>query len=877
MATVTFLFTDVAGSTRLWEEAPDAMAVALSRHDALAKEIAAAHGGTVVRSRGEGDSLFITFEDAGIGVAAATALQLAFSREPWPDGAPLRVRMALHSGIAEIRDGDHYGSVVNRAARLRSIAHPGQILLSEHTRDLVGPPESAFQPLGEHRLRDLEQPERVFQVLHPDLPSAFPPLLSLNVELTNLSAEISTFVGRTRELAEISARLEESRLLTLTGSGGCGKTRLALRVAGESFARFPDGIWLVELAPVADPALVPQALATVLGVREPPDKTCIEALVAHLARRRTLLVFDNCEHVLDATVRLAETLLRSCGDVTILASSREPLGITGESTYRVPSLSLPRSGEAITVDELAGSEASQLFLARARLHRPDLELTAANAASVASVCRRLDGIPFALELAAARLRTLSIEELNRRLDQRFRLLVGGSKSALPRQQTLRALIDWSFALLNPAERLLLCRLSVFSGGWTLEAAERVTPGESPMGTVLDDFEVIDVLQSLVDKSLVTVETERDGVRYGLLETVRQYARERLVELDDPETVLRRHRAYFVEFVESLAPLYPAPTPAGALRPLEPEQDNLRQAMTTCLEDPYSGGLGLRLGMVMGNFWIGKGYWTEIQRMLIALLDHPGGSDEWIPRGRACCGLAGLFSSQGADTAARDYSLRSLEYFRRAEEPSGSAKALSALATAETNLGEFDAARDHLGEALEAARAAGDRRRLAYATCELGFLAFACGDGELAMREYREGRRLFREAGLETDYLAWNNSVAVCEYRRGDYAAAAALWREGLRCHYAAFDQPRICIDMSGLAMIASLNGRRESAAQLYGAASAIGDRIGITFFSGERALREQARRATEKEMGAAEFARRFAEGRALPLDDAVRLALEGIE
>ena len=474
--TLTFLFTDIEGSTRLWEEQPEAMGAAHARHQQIIREAVRAQEGTLVRERGEGDSTFSVFASASQAVSAAVALQRALNTGPWPPGAALRVRAALHTGQARISDDDYNSSSVNRCARLRAIAWGGQTLLSQATYELVRdePLEGArFQELGLHGLKDLSRPERVFQLIHPELPRAFPAVRSLESVPNNLPQQLTSFVGREKEMAQVKGALSRARLLTLTGTGGAGKTRLALQSAADVLDDYPDGVWLMELASLADSTLLPQTVASILHVREEPGRSAGEALLGFLKDRTVLLVLDNCEHLLDAGARLADDLLRSCPGVCILATSREALGITGEQTFRVPSLTAPDARQTYTADGLTQYESVRLFIDRAVLSQPAFAVTNGNAPAVAQVCARLDGIPLAIELAAARVKALSVEQIAARLDDRFRLLTGGSRTALPRQQTLKAAIDWSYDLLSEDEKTLLRRLSVFAGGWTLEAAEAV--------------------------------------------------------------------------------------------------------------------------------------------------------------------------------------------------------------------------------------------------------------------------------------------------------------------------------------------------------------------------------------------------------------------
>lgn len=460
----------------MWEEAPDLMPKTIERHDEIALSVIENNGGRVVKSRGEGDSVFAVFPRASEAVAAAAKLQVALRTEPWPAKTPIKVRMALHTGEAQERDEDYYGAPVNRCARLRAIAHGGQIVVSLTTEELVRDGLKggvSLKDLGLHRLKDLSRPEQVFQVLHPELPEDFPPLRSLDALPNNLPQQLTSFIGREQVIAEVLDIFKHTRLLSLTGSGGAGKTRLALQVAADLLEDYEDGVWLIELAVLADPNLVAQSVATTIGVREEPGRPILATLTDFLKAKKVLLVLDNCEHLLSACATLCDHLLRACPGLYILATSREGLNIAGETTYRVPSLGLPDPRAQQAISDLVQVEAVRLFVERAQAAQPGFQVNEQNAASLAQLCVRLDGIPLAIELAAARVKALSVDQINQRLDDRFRLLTGGSRTALPRQQTLRALIDWSYDLLTPEEQTLLRRLSVFAGGWTLEAAEAV--------------------------------------------------------------------------------------------------------------------------------------------------------------------------------------------------------------------------------------------------------------------------------------------------------------------------------------------------------------------------------------------------------------------
>ncbi len=495
--TVTLLFTDIEGSTQLLHALRDQYALVLADQRAILRAAFDQWAGCEIDT--QGDAFFVAFARATDAVNAVVQAQRNLAAHAWTDGVTVRVRMALHTGEAMLATTGYVGIDVHRAARICSAGHGGQVLLSQTTRDLVEealPNGVALRDLGEHRLKDLKRPEHVYQLVIADLPADFAPLKSLDAHPHNLPIQLTSFIGREQEMARVKELLEGARLLSLTGSGGAGKTRLALQVAADLIDEFPDGVWFVELAPLTDAGLIPQTVASLLGLREEAGRPVMTMLSDYLRAKTTLLLLDNCEHLIDACAKFADTILHVAPKIKILATSREALGIAGETAYRVPSLSLPPPQLPISnYQSLNQYESVRLFIDRALAVQPDFSVTNANAPALAQICHRLDGIPLALELAAARVKSLSVEQIAVRLDDRFRLLTGGSRTALPRQQTLRAAIDWSHSLLTEEERVLLRRLSVFAGGWTLDAAQAVC-GCDPVRA--DD--VLDLLARLVDKS-----------------------------------------------------------------------------------------------------------------------------------------------------------------------------------------------------------------------------------------------------------------------------------------------------------------------------------------------------------------------------------------
>ncbi|HKY48432.1 MAG TPA: adenylate/guanylate cyclase domain-containing protein, partial [Acidimicrobiia bacterium] len=601
--TVTFLFTDIEGSTRLWENDHDGMAEAVSTHDRLIRQTIAAHDGYIFSTGG--DSFCAAFARPEEAVAAAVESQLQLGRHPWPANTPIRVRMAVHAGKASERDGDYFGSVPNRCARLLAVGNGGQILMSAVAHSLVReqpPGQVSFRDMGEHRLRDLAEPERVFTVVHPGFESPIETLRSLDVLPTNLPAQLTSFVGRDQELEEATKLLGGTRLLTIAGVGGSGKTRLSLQIAVDALDHYRDGVWLVELAPVAEPEGVLRAVATTLGLREMPGQALEETLIDHLRHRRLLLILDNCEHLIDPAARLTQKMLAAAPELSVLATSREMLGVPGEVPYQLRSMSLPDHDAPLTT--VGHFDSVRLFAARAESARAGFRVNESNAASVAQLCRRLDGIPLAIELAAARLRVLAPEQIAARLDDRFRLLTGGSRTVLPRQQTLQATIDWSYDLLDEPEKLLFERLSAFQGGFTLEAAEAVCAGGR-----IDPGDILDLVSHLVDKSLVGPFESSEGVRYRLLETLRQYGRDRLAMRGETEAVRKSHALYFRGLVEDALPQLRGPEEKVWLDRLETEHDNLRQALRWTI-DAREIDLAQGLAGTLYRFWMIRSHVDE---------------------------------------------------------------------------------------------------------------------------------------------------------------------------------------------------------------------------------------------------------------------------
>jgi predicted ATPase/class 3 adenylate cyclase len=685
--TVTFLFTDIEGSTQRWERDVEAMSAALARHDALMREAIESNGGFVFKVMG--DAFCAAFARTRDAVAAATCAQRALLAADFSGVDGMLVRMAVHSGYADERDGDYFGPAVNRVARLLSIGHGGQVLISQTAADLMQdalPSQSSMRDLGAHQLKDLARSERVFQLVAPDLLETFPALRSLEQLPNNLPQQLTTFVGRENDLDEIKRLIREHHLVTLVGTGGAGKTRCAIQAGAEVLDAFNDGAWLVEFAPIVNASLITAAIAQTLGVREVPNRPLLETLLAFLEPRKLLLILDNCEHVIGEARNVVAAILRRCRDVRILGTSREPLNIGGERVFRLPSLGVPPSGEQLTAETTRGYGAVALFADRALAVDGRFALTDHNAPLVTEIVARLDGIPLAIELAAARVRVVSLQQLTAKLNERFRMLTGGDHSALPRQQTLRATIDWSFDLLDVRERALFRRLSVFTGGWTAQAALDVCGDDET-----DEWEMLDLLASLVDKSLVVADTTETDQRFRMLASIREYAGDRLGESGEPAQTATKHARYFAGFVRELQPLVPQLEDVEWKRRFMPELDNVRAAIdwTIILKHEPATGLALLAEME----------WPE-------LVVTPQEALSWFESATACADdetgkivqarilrhcvllewLVGLPLAQRERTA-----LHAVDIARQSEDPNEIARALANLGACYRSDGRFEEA------------------------------------------------------------------------------------------------------------------------------------------------------------------------------------------
>ena len=769
--TVTFLFTDIEGSTRLMQEHPHDMPALLARHHEILHQSIQAENGYVFQI--VGDAFCAAFHSASDALNAALHAQRLLYYEQWSP-APIKVRMGIHTGAAKLdstSDQIIYSGYTTLALtqRVMSAGHGGQVLISSATRELVWenlPAGIELLDLGERRLKDLMHPKHLYQLSARDLPSTFPPLKTLDAFLNNLPAQLTSFIGREHEIAEVKRELRAHRLVTLTGPGGTGKTRLSLQVAADLLDQFHHGVWFIELAALTDPELIPQTILSAIGISEQSGKPPLELLREYLHGKKSLIVLDNCEHLIEASARVADVLLNAAPNLRVLASSREALAVKGEASYPVPSLSLPDIKHLPVIEQLSQYEAVRLFIDRALLVSPHFVVDKDNAPFIAQICYRLDGIPLAIELAAARVKVLSIEQISKRLDDRFRLLTGGERTALPRQQTLRALIDWSYDLLSENERLLLHRLSVFAGGWTLEAAEEVCAGEG-----IESYDVLDLLTQLINKSLVDVlgKSSRAEPRYRMLETIRQYAREKLLDGPDSAVLRDRHLTYFVKLVEQAEPELYRSNQHSWLNRLQNEIDNLRTALEWSLATDVESGL--QIASLPWRFWQGYGYLQELGTWLRQLLERHDTVNALHAHALAVYSF--YIFRQGRLPEAIGLARQSLEMARALSDKHVEAFGQSLLGIFTVTQGNVGEGEPHLMQSLSLYRALGDKIGQADTT---EWLSIQSGDSEHAIAFTKESLRLYRELGDLTGIASSLTSLARLTFWSGDVSSPVA-WLE----------------------------------------------------------------------------------------------------
>jgi predicted ATPase/class 3 adenylate cyclase len=906
--TVTFLFTDIEGSTQLLQQLGGQFAALLAQQQQILREACEAHGGQVIDT--PGDAFFVAFPRAVEAIRAVVQSQRALAAQAWPSGVRVRVRMGLHTGEAQISAANYVGMDVHRAARIAAAASGGQVLLSPTTTALVEhelPPGVTLHDLGEHHLKDLRRGLRLFQLVIADLPSNFPPLKSLERSPNNLPMQVTSFVGRTQELSEVKQLLSTVRLVTLTGPGGSGKTRLALHVAAEMVDQFPAGVFFVALAPITDHGLVASTIGQALGLTETPGRSMADSLKDYLQSKALLLVLDNFEQVIQAAPLAAE-LLAAGRQLKIIVTSREGLRLSGEHVYPVPPLALPSLTQALAVDSLARNPAVELFLQRTRAVKPDFSVTSDTAAAVAAICHRLEGLPLAIELAAARIKLMPPRAMLARLEHRLDFLTSGARDVPARQQTLRNAIAWSYDLLDASEQRLFRQLSVFVGGCTFEAVEAVAGAEAAALPVLDQ------LGSLLDKSLLRqVEGDTGEPRFVMLETLREFGAQALRASGEAAAVRDRHFAYFLALAEQAEASLEAAEQIQWMYRMEQDHDNLREALTYSRTAPGAAELCLRLASALGLFWEVRGHFGEGRDRLSAVLALPAAQARTAARAKLLARSAELAYRQSDYPATSALAAESLAICRELGDQPGAASALIKLGNAATEGGDYATATQYLGEALTIWRGLGDKHGTARALINLGWAALRPGDyplanarleealvlsrqlgdtrsvgfelsglGEVALRQgdYARAQRLLEESldlrrqlgnkwgvGVSLGTLGW---VALCQ---GDYARAIARLGESLEVRREIGDMGGSAWCLERVAEVAAAQGQARKAVRLLAAAAALRGAIGSVVDPVDQPDYESRRAALRAELGQAQFTQAWDEGHALSLDQAIAQGL----
>ncbi len=904
--TVTFLFSDIEGSTQRWETHREAMDAAMKRHDAHLCAATQAHGGHVFKT--VGDAFCMVFARVSDAIAACVDAQRALNADDFSPVEGLRIRCALHTGEAIERNGDYFGPAVNRVARLLSIGHGGQTLVSGVTRDLAHSDlraGSALVDLGFRRLKDLAEPEHVWQLNVTGLPAEFPPLRSLDTLPNNLPIQRTSFVGRQHDVGEVKELLGRHHLLTLLGSGGVGKTRLALQVGAELLDRYPDGVWFVDFAPITDPELVSSVIAQTLGMSQHEGRRIDEAIPLWLKRKKLLLIFDNCEHVLEAVASLTDAILAADQDAHIVTTSRQALDVSGEKVLRLASLEVPHSIADLAPSVVIGFGAVALFADRASLVDKSFTLTDDTAPIVAEICRRLDGIPLAIELAAARVKVLSISNLAQRLNERFKILTGGSRSALPRQKTLSALIDWSYDLLTSQEQLLFARLGIFAGGFSLDAATSVCGS-----TGFDELDILDLLSSLTDKSLVVADTTGEQERYRLLESTAAYALEKLSAAGQLGALARRHAEYFRDQAEAAHERYGTGSTFAWLAEVERELDNNRTALEWALTQGNDAVVGEAIASALGHLWVRGGltlegrYWVGLALERVSEVEHP----------KVAASLRLMLARLSYGKRKRDEAERAMKLYEFVGDVRRAARAESHLAFALFLMGRLDEATAGIARALHALRECGDNWYVASCLNYQGAIASDRGDLQtghelfaqalatfkalgdemgtasvllnLAESEFAEGHpeqalRLIREAlvldlrGKDAESIAIDHvNSAAYRIALGDSTGARESAREGLRFARQAQDTSHVAISLQHFALLAALGGNEPRGAQLLGYVNAQYSHLEMEREPTEQWGYTKLMAALRERLSEDEVARLGAEGAGWSEDQAVDEALQ---
>ena len=856
--------TDIEGSTRLVQALGDRYPDLLTTHYRLIGDSCAAAGGTLVST--DGDAVFVAFPDAPSAVRGALDAQRALAQHAWPQNVVVGVRMGLHSGEGRLLGSTYVGLDVHRAARIATAAHGGQIVLSDATRALAAgnlPPGAQLRDLGEHRLKDLENPERLVQLVTSDLPSDFPPLRSLQGLVRSLPTQLTSFVGREREKRELLEFLGANRIVTLTGPGGTGKTRLSIEVAAWYAEAVGDNVYFVPLAPISDAELLVPTIAATLGVREVTTRPIRASLIERLQERPMLLVLDNFEQLMAAAPGVGD-LLAAAPELKVLVTSRELLRISGEQEYAVAPLEVPDTRADAPLDQLRSIDSVALFVQRARAVQPGFDVTAANSAAVAEICARLDGLPLAIELAAARSRLFEPRDLLAQLERRLSFLAGG-RDVSERQRTLRGAIDWSHELLDDAEQALFRQMSVFAGGCTLEALEAVCALDEP------DRDAVQIVSSLHDKSLLRRDDRASGaMRVSMLETIRLYAIERLDASPEATEIRRRHAAFFLDLAEEAARRVRGSDGQQWLIRLERELDNFRAAIRWAID---SGDVepGLRLAAALDPFWIFGNHLREGRRHLEQLLAQPDAAVLSEARAAALGAAAGIGVWQADYVAARPLARESLAIYRDRGDIAGIARQLNSLGYSTIVADPVDALR-LFAESVASYREAGEPPEMGESLIGMAMTELQLGDVADATGHLTEANQLFRGAGDAPLALVAAGLLGLCNRIGGDLAAARRSYVDVLvRSHRVGADVVRT-LPLAALADLALLEGDPERAATLIAAVARLADRLGGTPTFELVGIPDVADRA-RAELEPARYEAAVARGHSMPLDEVVRLAL----
>lgn len=906
--TLTLLLSELGGSTHLASFLGDRYAAVVEQHRLFLREIYSRWNGHEVLLKG--DSLFVVFSRSIEAVSAAVEVQRAMAATKWAKDLQLRVRIGIHTGEPALVHSEYIGVDVDRVIRICEAAHAGQVLISESAQALVErklPLGVMLRELGDFRLRGLDEPERIFQLIIPGLPSDFPRLRTENAAPANLPTQLSTFIGREQEITNIRALLKRSRLVTLTGAGGSGKTRLAIEVATQVLDQFSEGVWLLDFAPLREAGLIEQAIASVLGVLGEAHRSIEQTLLDYLRPRSLLLIFDNCEHLVERCAHVADVLLQACPQLQILATSREALGIPGESQYTVPTLTLPDADAELSPESLKQSEAARVFLDRATMARPAFDLDTTNLFSVARICRRLDGMPLAIELAAARVKSLNPQQIADRLNDRFELLSAGNRAALPRHQTLRATIDWSYNLLTDRERVVFARLSVFAGSWSLEAATDVCRLEDASGP-----DALSILLNLVDKSLVNVEEQDGQPRYRFLETIREYALEKLVDSGDEPRVRTRFLEYLTALADRAEANYRGPEQLSWFRLMERERDNFRAALDYSL---HSNEALSALRLVGSAFWLWffRGPWSEGEAAVQAILDRTP-DEATVPRSRALMALGLLRFEQSHHAAAQAPLEQSLAIWRSLGEKWWCALVLAFLGRTvqaedakrgielvqqslelaleteenwiialalwnwgETALNQMDlaAARNALEKSLKLSEVLGDKMLRKEVLRSLGDLTMVEEDYARAVVLYEQSLMLVRELGDTISIARLHYNLGRASQLAGDNEQAARHFMDMVFWSRRLGKKASLVAALAGLAVVASARGEARRAVQLFSATQVNYTRLGLSLSTipDQLAWYERHLESARSALGQAESGAAWAQGQALTLDEAVSYAL----